>query len=108
MSARSREECGAIPTAWPLDGTYICNRWACDHAAQVLGGYCPCCFHRRMTEPFPRPEVVVLCGSKIDLADRVLVINPGGYIGTSTRSEIEYAEWYEKPIDYLEPPAVSR
>lgn len=39
---------------------------------------------------------------KIDMADRVLVINPGGYIGTSTRSEIEYAEWFEKPIDYLE------
>ena len=29
---------------------------------------------------------------KIDLADRVLfVINPGGYIGASTRMEIEYA-----------------
>lgn len=40
---------------------------------------------------------------KIDMADRVLVINPGGYIGSSTRSEIEYAEWFEKPIDYLEP-----
>lgn len=41
---------------------------------------------------------------KIDMADRVLVINPGGYIGTSTRSEIEYAEWWEKPIDYLVAP----
>ena len=40
---------------------------------------------------------------KIDMAHRVLVINPGGYIGTSTRSEIEYAEWFEKPIEYLEP-----
>lgn len=41
---------------------------------------------------------------KIDLADRVLVLNVGGYIGESTRSEIEYAEWFEKPIDYLESP----
>lgn len=41
---------------------------------------------------------------KIDLAHRVLVINPGGYIGTSTRSEIEYAAWAEKPIDYLVSP----
>ena len=39
---------------------------------------------------------------KIDMADRVLVLNVGGYIGSSTRSEIEYAEWFEKPIDYLE------
>lgn len=41
---------------------------------------------------------------KIDLADRVLVLNVGGYIGDSTRSEIEYAEWFDKPIDYLEAP----
>lgn len=39
---------------------------------------------------------------KIDMADRVLVLNVGGYIGSSTRSEIEYAERFEKPIDYLE------
>ena len=28
---------------------------------------------------------------KIDMADEILVINVGGYIGDSTRSEIEYA-----------------
>jgi len=39
---------------------------------------------------------------KIDLADRVLVINVGGYIGESTRNEIEYAEARGKPVDYLE------
>lgn len=41
---------------------------------------------------------------KIDMAHRVLVINPGGYIGTSTRSEIDYALWWETPVDYLVPP----
>lgn len=40
---------------------------------------------------------------KIDLADRVLVLNVGGYIGDSTRSEIDYALTHNKPIDYLEP-----
>jgi len=39
---------------------------------------------------------------KIDLADRVLVLNVGGYVGESTRSEIEYAEKLGKPIEYLE------
>ncbi|MFI8233829.1 hypothetical protein ACIGDI_33885 [Streptomyces sp. NPDC085900] len=29
---------------------------------------------------------------KIDLADEVLVVNPGGYIGDSTRREIAYAQ----------------
>ncbi len=40
---------------------------------------------------------------KIDLADRVLVLNVGGYIGDSTRSEIEYAQAHDKPVEYLEP-----
>lgn len=39
---------------------------------------------------------------KIDLADEVIVINKGGYIGESTRSEIEYAKKIGKPIVYLE------
>lgn len=39
---------------------------------------------------------------KIDLADRVLVLNIGGYIGESTRSEIAYAEQIGKPVDYTE------
>jgi hypothetical protein len=38
------------------------------------------------------------------MADRVLVLNVGGYIGDSTRSEIEYAKWWKKPIDYLVDP----
>lgn len=40
---------------------------------------------------------------KIDLADAVLVINIGGYIGESTRSEIEYAKSVGVPVGYLEP-----
>ena len=39
---------------------------------------------------------------KIDLADEVLVLNVDGYIGSSTRSEIEYAEAHGKPVKYLE------
>ncbi|MFD5820240.1 hypothetical protein [Streptomyces sp. NPDC127038] len=40
---------------------------------------------------------------KIDLADDVLVINPGGYIGESTRREITYARSLSKPIRYTHP-----
>ena len=39
---------------------------------------------------------------KIDLADEIFVVNPGGYIGSSTRSEIEYALQTGKIIKYLE------
>jgi hypothetical protein len=38
---------------------------------------------------------------KIDLADEIFVINAGGYIGASTRSEIEYAISTNKPVSYL-------
>lgn len=41
---------------------------------------------------------------KIDLASYILIINPGGYIGESTRSEIRYALAHRKPVRYLEPP----
>ena len=40
---------------------------------------------------------------KIDLADEVLVLNVGGYVGSSTRSEIEYARLHGKPLRWLEP-----
>lgn len=39
---------------------------------------------------------------KIDMADEIYVINVGGYIGTSTKSEIEYAEATGKTVRYLE------
>ena len=34
----------------------------------------------------------------IDMADSIYVINVGGYIGESTRSEIEYAQNHGKKI----------
>ena len=39
---------------------------------------------------------------KIDLADEIFVVNPGGYIGESTRREIEYARSTNKPVSFLE------
>ena len=45
----------------------------------------------------------VLHKQKIYMADEVFVLNVGGYIGESTRSEIEYAQKHRKQIFYLEP-----
>ena len=42
--------------------------------------------------------------AKIDMADEIFVINVGGYLGSSTRSEIEYAKATGKRICYLEEP----
>ncbi len=39
---------------------------------------------------------------KIDMADEIFVINEDGYIGESTKSEIEYAKAHGKAVCYLE------
>ena len=41
--------------------------------------------------------------AKIDMADEIFVINPGGYIGASTKREIAYASAKGKKINSLEP-----
>ncbi len=55
--------------------------------------------------PTPEQKVVLdaLHLRKIDLADRVLIVNPGGYVGDSTRREIEYAEAAGKPVTFTDP-----
>jgi hypothetical protein len=40
---------------------------------------------------------------KIDLASEVLILNVGGYIGNSTRRELDYATAQGKRVRYLEP-----
>jgi hypothetical protein len=40
--------------------------------------------------------------AKIDLSDSIHVINKGGYIGSSTRSEIMYARSLGMPVTYME------
>mgnify|MGYP003303821621 FL=1 len=40
---------------------------------------------------------------KIDMSDEIFVINVNGYIGSSTKSEIEYATKQGKKVNYLEP-----
>jgi len=39
---------------------------------------------------------------KIDMADEIFVINVGGYLGESTRGEIEYAKSRGMVVRYLE------
>lgn len=39
---------------------------------------------------------------RIDMSDEIFVINKDGYIGESTKSEIEYAIKTGKDVNYLE------
>lgn len=52
------------------------------------------------------PEIKIMLDDihkrKIDMADEIFVINKGGYIGESTRSEIGYALETGKKVNYFE------
>ena len=54
--------------------------------------------------PTPEQEAALdaLHLRKIDLADRVLIVNPGGYVGKSTQREIAYAQAAGKPITFTD------
>lgn len=39
---------------------------------------------------------------KIDLADEVIVVSPGGHLGDSTRQEITYAQLLGKPVSFYD------
>ena len=40
--------------------------------------------------------------AKIGLADRVVIVAPGGYLGESTKAEITYAKNIGKPVEIWE------
>jgi hypothetical protein len=50
-----------------------------------------------------KPDLDQLHRHKIALADYIVIINPDGYLGTSTRAEIAYAHELGKPIHYTHP-----
>jgi hypothetical protein len=52
------------------------------------------------TTPEQKEKLDILHKCKVALSDEILVIDVDGYIGESTRSEIEVAEKFEKKIRY--------
>lgn len=67
----------------------------------VVIGLAPIVSGRELTER-DRALLGELHRAKIDLSDAIFVVNVGGYIGESVKSEIEYAKAKGKEIIYLE------
>ena len=64
------------------------------------------CVYNADSEPFDGLDGEMLDRihrKKIDISDAIYIVNVGGYIGESTRKEIEYAESLRKEILSLEP-----
>ena len=57
----------------------------------------------------PDPSLVRALGElhlrRIDLADEVRIVNPGGYVGEATRREIAYAGSLGKRVTYVDEPS---
>lgn len=65
-----------------------------------VGRFVPVDAEKLMPEAKARLDELHL--RKIDLADEVLILNVAGYIGQSTRRELEYARAHGKVIRFLE------
>lgn len=90
-SARFVQEFRAVNRDLTLAGTIVVAPAELEHAdQQITDGQ--------------KAALGTLHLAKIDLADRVLVVNPGGYIGESTRREIRYAHQAGKPVGYTDDP----
>ncbi len=55
-------------------------------------------------DPTLKQSLDELHRDKIWLSDWIFVINPNGYIGESTKNEIEYAHYLGIPVKYLKEP----
>lgn len=69
----------------------------------------PCCMHVDIEREFGANSEYKVNADKIHMekiamADEVVILNVGGYIGESTRKEMEYADSLKKPIFFLEIP----
>lgn len=89
-STRFKEEYRAMSRKFEIDGKIVLSVGFFGHADDV-----------EMTSEEKR-KVDALHKRKIELADRIYVINVGGYVGESTRSEIAYAAELDKDITFLE------
>jgi len=62
-----------------------------------------CCFTHHDNLKWTDEELLIfhdLHKDKIKMADEILVINPGGYVGETTKEEVEYAEMMGKRVRY--------
>lgn len=90
-STRFRDEISAANRDLTLDGVIVVAPGVFAHSGDSI------------TEA-QKTALDALHFRKIDLATRVLVVNPGKYIGESTAREITYAQSTGKPVDYSHPP----
>lgn len=81
-----------------MDGRIVLSVGFYPHSAEQAHGEAVGC------TPAQKEALDALHMHKIDMADEILVLNIGGYIGESTAREIAHAERNGKRVRYLEEP----
>ncbi len=92
-STRFAKRMNAVAEKATLDGWIVVRPEVVEYSAE-----------RDIQKIAPEAKVMVdnLHLLKIDMASRVVVVNEGGYIGESTKREIEYARAQKKEIVFFE------
>lgn len=76
-------------------------------AEYTLMGYIvlmPHCYYENNARPDLKDVLVDVHRDMIEMSDEVLVVNPDGYIGKSTKEEIKWAQSLGKVIKYYQEP----
>lgn len=76
-------------------------------AEYTLMGYIvlmPHCYYENNARPDLKDVLVDVHRDMIEMSDEILVINPDGYIGESTKEEIKWAQALSKVIKYYQEP----
>jgi hypothetical protein len=87
-STRFKDEFMAVQKKLTLEGNIVISLGVFAHSGDIISN----------------EEKIMLCEMhkrKIDMSDEIFVINVDGYIGDSTRSEIEYAKLCGKKIRFM-------
>lgn len=76
-------------------------------AEYTLMGYIvlmPHCYYENNARPDLKDVLVDVHRDMIEMSDEILVVNPDGYIGESTKEEIKWAQTLDKVIKYYQEP----
>ena len=90
-STRFKEEFRLIEKALTLAGNIVISVGVFEHSGDA-----------EATEEEIKRKLDDIHKAKIDMSDAIFVINVGGYIGESTKKEIEYAKMKGKKILFYE------
>lgn len=92
-STRFKSDFDAWNSRLTLDGNVVISVGVFGHGMHP--------YHQEKYIAPKKPLLDQLHLQKIDMADEIFVIDPGGYVGDSTRREVEYARSKGKPVFFL-------